>query len=220
MREIVLDTETTGLDPGTGHRIVEIGCVELVHHMPTGTCRQWYINPERDMPAEAQAIHGLSSAFLSGQPLFADVVTDVLAFLGDTPLVIHNAEFDLKFLNAELRRCARPPLSPGRVIDTLALARRLFPGAAANLDALCRRFAIDTSARTVHGALLDSQLLAEIYVELIGGREPALALSLPTQTMATAVRIHCPPRPHKVPAEELAAHEAFIARLKEPLWKH
>ena len=219
MREIVLDTETTGLNPGSGHRIVEVGCVELIHHMPTGACRQWYINPERDMPAEAQAIHGLSSAFLSGQPLFSGVVEDILAFLGDAPLIIHNAEFDMKFLNTELRRCDRPPLLPGRVIDTLVLARRLFPGAPASLDALCRRFSIDASARTVHGALLDSQLLAEIYVELIGGREPGLALTLPAQTMSAAVRIHRPPRLHAVPAEELIAHEAFIARLKDPLWK-
>src|SRR5690606_37349522 len=168
MREIILDTETTGLDPAAGDRIVEIACLELVNHLPTGRTFQRYLNPERAVSAGALEVHGLSDAFLAKQPRFADIVDQLLAFIGDATLVIHNAEFDVGFLNAELARCGRPPLQ-GKVIDTLQMARQKFPGAQASLDALCRRFSIDNSARSKHGALLDSELLAEVYLELVGG---------------------------------------------------
>ncbi len=221
MREIVLDTETTGLDPVTGHRIVEIGCVELINHVPTGEHRQWYLNPERDMPAEAEAVHGLSAAFLADKPLFSAVAETFLAFLGNASLVIHNAEFDMKFVNAELQRCGLAPLSANQVIDTVVLARRMFLGASVSLDALCRRFSINNTSRTVHGALLDAQLLADIYFELVGGREPKLALTVSTRVAvaATVTRTSRPPRPHVVPPKELEAHKAFIAKLKSPLWR-
>jgi len=222
MREIVLDTETTGLDPAAGHRIVEIGAVELVNHLPTGETRQVYINPERDMPAEAFAVHGLSAEFLAGKPVFADIVADFLAFVGDATLVIHNAEFDLKFLNAELARLGMPALPAARAIDTVGMARRKFPGAPASLDALCRRFQIDLADRALHGALKDARLLAEVYLELIGGRQPALALA--AEAAATAAKTPAqarpqrPPRPHVPSAEEEAAHARFLERLKDPLW--
>ncbi|HLI10179.1 MAG TPA: DNA polymerase III subunit epsilon [Alphaproteobacteria bacterium] len=221
MREIVLDTETTGLDPADGHRIVEIACLELYNHVPTGRTYQCYIDPERDMPADALAVHGLTIEFLSGKPKFAEIVAPFLAFVGDAPFVIHNAEFDIKFLNAELVRLGHPPVPPERAIDTLALARRKFPGAQASLDALCRRFMIDTTARTLHGALVDCSLLAQVYLELLGGRQPTLGLAAD----ATAVvglqamdRIFRPPRPHAPSREEIAAHQAMVARLKDPLW--
>ena len=177
MREIVLDTETTGLDPSTGHRVVEIGCIELINHIPTGATYHQYVNPERAMPDEAFAVHGLSEAFLSQHPVFADVAAAFLDFVGDARLVIHNASFDMKFLNAELERLDHPSLPMSRAIDTVQLARQRFPGAQASLDALCRRFEIDNSARDKHGALLDADLLSLVYLELIGGRQPGLELA-------------------------------------------
>ncbi len=220
MREIVLDTETTGLDPGSGHRLVEIGCLELVNHVPTGRTFQRYLNPERDMPEDAFKIHGLSAEFLARQPVFAAVVDDFLEFIGELPLVIHNADFDLGFLNAELARLGRPALPEERAIDTVALARRKFPGSPANLDALCRRFNIDNSARDLHGALLDARLLAEVYLELVGGRQPGLGLAADGAAAATAVaRRAREPRPHAPSAEELGAHSHFIAGLEEPIWR-
>ena len=221
MREIVLDTETTGLDPAAGHRIVEIGAVELINHLPTGRARQIYINPERDMPPEAFAVHGLSSEFLADKPVFAAIAADFLEFIGDATLIIHNAEFDLKFLNAELARLEKPALPAARAVDTVGMARRKFPGAQASLDALCRRFQIDLSDRALHGALKDARLLAEVYLELIGGRQADLAL-----TAATAAAIGAPasarpqraPRPHAPTPEEEAAHARFLEKLKDPLW--
>ncbi|MGB3272830.1 MAG: DNA polymerase III subunit epsilon, partial [Xanthobacteraceae bacterium] len=176
MREIVLDTETTGLDPLRGDRLVEIGCVEIVNHMPTGQVFHCYLNPERDMPQEAFAVHGLSTEFLADKPLFAAVVDEFLAFIGEAPLVIHNAAFDVGFLNAELARAARATIGPERLIDTLLLARRKHPGVSNRLDDLCSRYAIDNSRRTKHGALLDAELLAEVYIELIGARQAQLGL--------------------------------------------
>ncbi len=222
MREIVLDTETTGLDPAAGHRIVEIACLELINHVETGAQFQRYINPQRDMPEEAFQIHGLSQDFLSGFPPFAEIVDEFLAFIDDANLVIHNAEFDMKFLNAELRRVGRPTLDRARAVDTVAIARRKFPGSQVSLDALCRRFEIDNSQRTLHGALLDTQLLAEVYLELVGGRQPGLALSEqrgrqgespePTAKVARAARPHAPSD------AERRAHEAMLTRLKDPIW--
>ncbi len=221
LREIVLDTETTGLDPADGHRIVEIGAVELVDHLPSGATFHRYLNPERDMPIEAERVHGLSAAFLARHPRFAEIVEEFLAFIADSPLVIHNASFDLRFLNAELVRCGREPLPPGRAIDTLLLAQRKFPGQSNSLDALCRRFGVDASQRQLHGALLDSELLAEVYLHLIGGRQAALGLEPTRRTLQGARgtrRVHRPPRPHAPTAEELAAHRAFLATLESPLW--
>jgi DNA polymerase III subunit epsilon len=220
MREIVLDTETTGLDPADGHRIVEIGCIELVNHMPTGRVFHRHVNPERDMPEEAYAVHGLSAEFLATHPPFAVHAEEFLDFVGDGRLIIHNAEFDLKFLNAELRRLGKEKLSCD-VEDTLALARRRFPGAQASLDALCRRFAIDLTARTRHGALLDCELLAAVYLELIGGRQPGLefvAEAALAGAEVAIVRPIRPARPHAASADELAAHAAMLALLKTPIW--
>jgi DNA polymerase III subunit epsilon len=217
MREIVLDTETTGLDPAAGHRIVEVACLELAHHVPTGRKLHRYVNPERDMPEDAFAVHGLTAEFLAGYPPFAAVADEVLAFIGGDPLVIHNAGFDLAFLNAELARLERRPLgSP--FVDTLDLARRRFPGAPNSLDALCRRFAIDLSERDVHGAAIDCALLAAVYLELRGGRQPGLDFVLPGHDAAVADRIARPPRPHRPLPEELAAHQAMLATLARPLW--
>ena len=230
MREIVLDTETTGLDPASGHRVVEIGCVELLNHMPTGRVFHRYINPERDMPDEAFKVHGLSEEFLSTQPLFADVAQEFIEFVADDPLVIHNAEFDMKFLNWELKILGRTQMPMERSIDTVKMARKKFPGSPANLDALCRRFSIDNSARDKHGALLDAELLAEVYLELIGGREPGLTLlgnkgggnSARPQSQAvsdaTPERVARPARPHAPTEEELAAHQAFVGKLKNAIW--
>jgi len=222
MREIVLDTETTGLDPYAGHRIVEIAGLELLHHIPTGRTFREYINPERDMPAEAERIHGLSEEFLKDKPLFAEVAQSFLDFIGDAKLVIHNAAFDMKFLNAELKSVGHDTLAMERAIDTVALARERFPGAQVNLDALCRRFEIDNSARTFHGALLDCELLAEVYLELRGGRQPGLVLESQRRTSraaAPAAREVRPPRPHAASPEEKAAHEAMLEKLTEPLWR-
>ena len=220
MREIVLDTETTGLDPEQGHRLVEVAAVELIDHLPTGRSFHSYVNPERDMPEEAFRVHGLSAAFLRDYPLFAEVVDPLLEFLADSRLVIHNAAFDVRFLNAELTRAGREPLPQARALDTLFLAQRRFPGAPNSLDALCRRFAVDNSARTRHGALLDCELLAEVYLHLIGGRQIGLGLALPGQRqgIAVAARPVRPARPHAPSADELAAHAAFVAKLEDPVW--
>jgi DNA polymerase III subunit epsilon len=217
MREIVLDTETTGLDPEDGHRIVEIACLELSVHVPTGRKFHCYVNPGRDMPAEALAVHGLTQEFLARHAPFAAVVDELLAFLGADPLVIHNAEFDLAFLNMELARLGRPPLAQP-VVDTISLARTRFPGAPANLDALCRRFEIDLTARALHGAHVDCGLLAEVYVELLGGRQPGLDFTAPDAVAIAIERIMRPPRPHAPSPEELAAHQAMLALLQQPLW--
>jgi DNA polymerase-3 subunit epsilon len=222
VREIVIDTETTGLDPNMGHRIVEIAALELVHHVPTGRRFHCYVNPERDMPADAYAVHGLAAEFLAGHPPFAAAADDFLAFVGSDPLVIHNAEFDIAFLNAELVRAGRPPLS-APFVDTLSLARRRFPGAPASLDALCRRFTIDLAARDKHGAEIDCGLLAEVYVELLGGRQPGLDFAVVDTSGATYIatiedRPVRPPRPHAASPEELAAHRALLATIASPLW--
>lgn len=222
LREIVIDTETTGLDPATGHRIVEIAAVELMHHVPTGRRFHCYINPERDMPAEAFAVHGLDSEFLAGFPPFAAVAEEFAAFVGDDPLVAHNAEFDLTFLNAELARAGRPRLAGG-MVDTLALARKRFPGSPASLDALCRRFTIDLSGREKHGAEIDCLLLAEVYIELLGGRQPGLDLTAAVADIAAAIdtpalRPVRLPRPHAPTGEELAAHAAMLQKMTAPMW--
>jgi DNA polymerase III subunit epsilon len=221
MREVVLDTETTGLDPASGHRIVEIACFELVNHIPTGRSYQRYINPERDIPADAIAVHGLTAEFLTDKPRFAEIADELLTFIADAPLVIHNSEFDVRFLNAEFQRLERVPLDGNRIVDTLQIARQKFPGAPASLDALCRRFGIDNSARGKHGALLDTELLADVYLELIGGRQAGLELLTDTRSavvLATGGRIPRVARPH-VPSEaELVAHAALVAKLKDPIW--
>jgi DNA polymerase-3 subunit epsilon len=220
VREIILDTETTGLDPGSGHRVVEIGCIELVDQVPTGKDFQRYINPERDMPDEAFAVHGLSEEFLAQKPVFADVAEDFVDFIGDSRLVIHNATFDLKFLNAELLRLERAPIPLDRALDTVALARQKFPGAPASLDALCRRFQIDASARDKHGALLDADLLAQVYVELIGGRQRDLSLTVSAAAAEEAeIRASRVPRAHAPSAEEEAAHERFLDQISDPIWR-
>jgi DNA polymerase-3 subunit epsilon len=220
VREIVLDTETTGFDPAAGHRVVEIGCVELVNHVPTGQSYQTYLNPEREMPDDAFAVHGLGTEFLAEKPLFAAIIDDFLAFIGEAPLVIHNAEFDLKFLNAELARLDRPALPLERAIDTVGLARRKFPGQPASLDALCRRFNVDASARDKHGALLDAELLAQVYLELTGGRQPGLGLAVEATVEGSAgERRERPPRSHEPTAEELEAHARFVDGLEKPIWK-
>jgi DNA polymerase-3 subunit epsilon len=223
MREIVLDTETTGLDPAAGHRVVEIACIELVNRVPTGKSYQCYLNPERDMPIEAFQVHGLSEEFLSRHPKFADEAESFLDFIGDAGFVIHNAEFDLKFLNAELKKIGREDLSSHPVVDTVHMARKKFPGAPASLDALCRRFAIDNSARTVHGALLDAELLAEVYVELTGGRQHGLGFGAETRkakaTAGLVRREARASRPHEAGAEELAAHAAFVGGIKDAIWE-
>lgn len=221
MREVVLDTETTGLSPTEGDRLVEIGCLELVNHLPTGETFHCYVNPEMPMPEGARQVHGLDDAFLAGKPVFAEVVDDFLRFAGDAPLVIHNASFDMGFINAELTRLGRDPLPAARAIDTISMARSRFPGAPASLDALCRRFGIDNSARTLHGALLDAELLAEVYLELIGGRQPDLVLGSDQKEPAAQIkadRIARPPRPHEPTAAELSAHTKFIEKLSDPLW--
>jgi DNA polymerase-3 subunit epsilon len=219
MRQIVLDTETTGLDPASGHRIIEIGCVELVNHVPTGRTFHCYVNPERPVPLEAFAIHGLSDAFLADKPRFAEIAADFTAFVGDTPLIIHNAAFDLGFLNAELTRIGRSPMPAAQATDTVQMARARFPAAPASLDALCRRFAIDLSDRSQHGALKDAKLLAEVYLQLIGGREPTLALAARAAQAVTEAPAAHRPRLIQPTAAEAAAHAAFLARLKgQPLW--
>ena len=222
MREIVLDTETTGLDPLQGHRIAEIGCVELHNHIATGKTFHVYLNPERDMPSEAAMVHGLTDEFLADKPIFSQTVDDFLSFISDSQLIIHNAGFDMAFINAELTRCGYKRLPMERATDTVLIARKKFPGAPASLDSLCKRFGIDLSGRKLHGALLDSELLAEVYLELCGGRQPDLAIAVTEQVYSEVqirAREHRPSRPHAPTDEEIAAHEKFLASLKEALWK-
>ena len=225
MREIVLDTETTGLDPLRGDRLVEIGCVEIFNRMPTGQTFHRYMNPQRDMPQEAFAVHGLSTEFLADKPLFAAVADEFLAFIGDAPLVIHNASFDISFINAEFERLKRPPIPRERLVDTLLLARRKHPGVSNRLDDLCSRYAIDNSRRTKHGALLDSELLAEVYIDLIGARQSQLILADNQRTEAQMLT-DAPRRQREVPLaprvtdEDREAHRAFVATLGDkPIWK-
>ena len=223
MREIVLDTETTGLDPDSGDRIVELGAVELLNHMPTGRVFHRYVNPEREVPPEAVQVHGLTTAFLADKPAFRAVAAEFIAFLGDARLIIHNAAFDMKFLNAELAWAGHGSLPWARAVDTLELARRRYPGAANTLDALCRRFGVDNTGRTRHGALLNSELLAEVYLELIGGRQPDLILTVVTSATATVGPWLPPPRPRplapRLTEAEAAAHAAFVAELgDQALW--
>jgi len=222
MREISLDTETTGLNPKKGDRVVEIGCVEMINHIATGEVFHVYVNPERDMPEGAFNVHGLSEEFLQDKPLFATIADDFLAFIDDAPLVIHNAAFDMGFLNWELQNIGKAELEMARSIDTVRMARNKFPGAQASLDALCRRFGIDHSDRTLHGALLDARLLADVYLELMGGRQTGLSLAdgpqaqvHPQSEVKKQVRA---PRTFAPSAQEQAAHGEFIATLKNPLW--
>jgi DNA polymerase-3 subunit epsilon len=223
MREIVLDTETTGLDPASGHRLVEIGCVELINHIRTGNYFHAYLNPERDMPREAENVHGLSAEFLKDKPLFKAVAKSFLEFIGDSTLVIHNAGFDMKFLNAELNTLGHALLPMERALDTVLMARRMFPGQPASLDSLCKRFSIDLSARTKHGALLDAELLADVYLEMRGGRQSTLGLVASAGesgeiTIAFTGHTDIPERHFPPSAEELAAHKTMLGKLKNPLW--
>jgi len=225
MREIVLDTETTGLDPLRGDRLVEIGCVEIFNRMPTGQTFHRYFNPERAVPAEAFAVHGLSDAFLADKPFFAEAVEEFLAFIGDAPLVIHNASFDISFINAELDRLRRVPIPRERLVDTLLLARRKHPGVSNRLDDLCSRYAIDNSRRTKHGALLDAELLAEVYVDLIGARQSQLVLASEGAEIRVGIAADMPRRQRTIALEprvteaEREAHRAFIATLGDkPIW--
>ena len=228
MREIVFDTETTGLDPKTGDRMVEIGCIEMVNLVPTGNSYHAYYNPERDMPAGAEAVHGLSSAFLSDKPLFRDTFQELLDFIGDAPLIAHNAGFDFGFLNAELTLIEQEPVCMSRMVDTVQLAKKRHPGAKLSLDALCTRYGIDRSHRVKHGALLDAELLAQVYVELKGGRQIGLELAAESADVVpisenVAVR-KAPvgprrePRPHAPTDEELARHRKFMSSIEDPLW--
>ncbi|MFM5895041.1 MAG: DNA polymerase III subunit epsilon [Novosphingobium sp.] len=226
MREIIFDTETTGLDPKSGDRMVEIGCIEMVNRVPTGATFHAYFHPDRDMPAAAETVHGLSITFLSDKPRFHEKAHELLEFLGqETMLVAHNAGFDFGFVNAELEMCGLPPLPRQRMIDTVQLARVRHPGAKLSLDALCTRYGIDRSHRTRHGALLDAELLAQVYVELTGGRQIGLSLAadqgeavVPVTGLAQRERPHRAPRPHAASEAELAAHAAFLETVKSPLW--
>jgi DNA polymerase III subunit epsilon len=219
MREIVLDTETTGLDPLTGDRVVEIGCIELYNRIPTGQIFHRYINPERDMPASAFDVHGLSAEFLKDKPPFAEIADDFLAFVGDAALVIHNAAFDAAFLNSELERIAKPLIARERLVDTLLLARRRHPGGSNRLDDLCARYGIDNSRRTKHGALLDAEILAEVYIELIGARQAALGLEIIATDRAgdrervAIVSVRPVPLVPRLTPDDQAAHRAFVATL-------
>jgi DNA polymerase-3 subunit epsilon len=226
MREIVFDTETTGFEPSEGHRIVEIGCVELLDHIPTGRSFQAYLHPERPVPIESQRVHGLSDEFLADKPKFAEIAEEFLAFIGDAPLVIHNASFDLKFINSELHRVGKPPLPASRAIDTIDMAKSKIPGARYSLDELCKRFGIDLSVRTKHGALLDAELTAQVYLELIGGRQrklslgPAESAAAAILTEAAAARQRPEPLPPRISAAETEAHAAFVAKElgKDAIW--
>jgi DNA polymerase III subunit epsilon len=227
MREIVFDTETTGLDPQGGDRIVEIGCVELVNRVATGRTFQAYFNPGRPMPPGAEAVHGLSDAFLADKPPFASRAHEILEFFGDAKLIAHNAGFDFAFLNAELGLCLRDPVCRSRLIDTVALAKVRHPGAKLSLDALCTRYGIDRSHRTRHGALLDAELLAQLYVELTGGRQIGLGLAVAAANdagagagVAARARPFRAARPHAPSEAELARHAAFLATVTAPLWAH
>lgn len=225
MREIIFDTETTGLDPRSGDRLVEIGCIEMVNRVTTGATYHCYFNPDRDMPAAAEAVHGLSATFLADKPRFHEKAAEFLDFIGDAMLVAHNAGFDFGFINMELEACGLDPVSKTRMIDTVALARVRHPGAKLSLDALCTRYGIDRSHRTLHGALLDAELLAQVYVELTGGRQIGLSLAVDnTDTLVETVarpqreRTFRPARPHRASEAELAAHAAFLETVKSPLW--
>ena len=233
MRHIVLDTETTGLSAKDGHRIIEIGAVEMINLSLTGQSLHLYINPEREIDAGAQEVHGLSSEFLADKPVFADILTAFTDFIGDDVLVIHNAPFDIGFLNAELSRCGHPPLLMDRVVDTLPLAREKYPGAQASLDALCRRFGVDNSHRDLHGALIDADLLAAVYVELQGGRQPGLQLDTETQAQKPEASSYedtdlsgfiltdkpvRPARSFSLPEQEAADHQNLINRMDSPIW--
>ena len=227
VREIVLDTETTGLDPKSGHKIVEIGCIELINHLPTDNHFHVYLNPKREMEDGAIAVHGITNEFLVDKPLFEDVVQDFLEFIEDSPLVIHNAPFDMRFLNAELSWAGLAKLPMQRAIDTLVMARQKFPGSPASLDALCKRFDIDKSSRVKHGALIDSDLLAKVYLELIGGRQPDLLIMDKQHTNDAAVGVQLrpssevqvrPARQFNIPQSELEAHNKLVEGLTEPLW--
>ncbi len=226
MREIVLDTETTGLDPGSGHRVVEIGCVELVNHIPSGQEWHAYLDPERDMPAEAYAVHNLSEEFLRGKPLFGDVAEDFLEFIGRDRLIIHNASFDIGFLNAELKRMGDARILMDRAVDTLALARRKHPGSSNSLDALCKRYGVDASERTSHGALIDCSLLAAVYIELIGGHQAHLELASQTHAkiagdmVAVSTRKRPEPLPSRLSESEKKAHRSCVSTLgAKAIWK-
>lgn len=231
MREVIFDTETTGLDPKTGDRMVEIGCIEMIDRVETGRTFHAYFNPERDMPPEAERVHGLSAAFLATKPRFAETADELLAFLGDAPLVAHNAGFDFGFLNNELERISRAPISTERMVDTVAIARKKHPGAKLSLDALCTRYGIDRSHRVKHGALLDAELLAQVYVELTGGRQIGLGLAdAADMPGASPITLNAPwhrplsdkprrePRPHAASPEELERHRAFIAGIDNAIW--
>jgi DNA polymerase III subunit epsilon len=230
MREIIFDTETTGLSPGNGDRLVEIGCIELINRVETGNVFHAYFNPERTMPPDAQAVHGLSDAFLSDKPLFVARVDALLAYMGsDASLIAHNAAFDFGFIDAELVRAGHPPLDRARMVDTVAIARKLHPGAKHSLDALCTRYGIDRSHRVKHGALLDAELLAQLYIEMTGGRQigldlaadiiaaDALAINADPEVVRSS-RAFVPPRPHHASAAELERHALFVAQMKKPLW--
>ena len=227
IREFVLDTETTGLDPKTGVRVVEIGCVELINHIQTGVTWHKYINPERDMPEGAFNVHGLSEDYLKDFPVFDKIAAEFMDFIQDSTLVIHNAEFDMKFLNAEMGLSGLPIIPMSQSLDTIAMARKKFPGAPASLDALCKRFQIDNSNRTLHGALLDAQLLADVYLELIGGRQRGMELAPEAKTITGQITGdptggmgpgQYPHRVFTVPDEEAAAHTAFLEKIKDPVW--
>jgi len=223
IREIVLDTETTGMNPDQGDRIIEIGCVELLNHLPTGKHLQIYINPERDIPPEATAVHGITDEFVKDKPVFSQIYTDFLDFIQESKLIIHNAEFDMKFLNAELGKVGHKALSWRNVVDTLAMARKKFPGSPANLDALCRRFDIDNTDRIYHGALLDSELLAEVYLELLGGRQHGMILASKTtdpETLAATSpqKTSRKPRIFSINDIEKAAHDILLDKIRDPIW--
>lgn len=223
-REIVLDTETTGFEPSQGHRLVEIGCVELINYIPSGRIFHVYINPEREVPQEAYNVHGLSYDFLKNHPPFKEVAHLFLEFIEDAPLVIHNAKFDMKFLNAELKTHDWPEMPFSRAIDTLTMARKKFPGSPASLDALCKKFGVDNKARDKHGALLDAELLAQVYLELIGGKQPGLSLDFSSNGMESSSaemkekRGFRPARDHQPTPEEKELHQALLGKLKDPLW--
>jgi DNA polymerase III subunit epsilon len=226
MREIIFDTETTGLSPAGGDRMVEIGCIEMIGRVETGRHYHCYFNPERPMPSEAEAVHGLSDIFLSDKPRFADKVAELLEFIGDSPLVAHNASFDFGFLNHELQRCGHPPVCMTRMVDTLVMARTRHPGAKHSLDALCSRYGVDRTHRVKHGALLDAQLLAQVYIELTGGRQIGLGLVAEPASSSTVgandlarPRVMREPRPHAASPIEVARHRAFVAKIVNPLWE-
>lgn len=228
MREIIFDTETTGLDPRSGDRLVEIGCIEMINRVPSGAVFHAYFCPERSMPAEAEAVHGLSESFLADKPKFRERVAELMEFIGDAPLVAHNAAFDFNFLDAELTLCGLEPVCRSRMIDTVAIAKRRHPGAKLSLDALCSRYGIDRSHRTKHGALLDAELLAQLYVELTGGRQIGLELAAEAEAARLESEVQVvslvtrrtwrAPRPHAASEDELARHAAFLASMKEPIW--